>query len=146
MAGRLGLKCKLYRNTGPRNVPVWVELRTARDVTLNLEKGEADLSSRGTGGWEAVVFTLKKAGLDLELVYDPEDAGHAALLDSFLNDTLIDTLVLDGPVTTPGSQGLRADMGVGKFSRKEPLVQGVTVDSNLKPIYSSNPTAWYTAT
>ena len=59
MGVKLGLHAKLYRNTGSGGTPAWNEIPNVRDVTLNLETGEADVSTRGNGGWRANIGTLK---------------------------------------------------------------------------------------
>jgi len=50
MALRLGLDARLYRNTGSYASPTWNFVQNVKDLTLNLEVGEADVSTRGTGG------------------------------------------------------------------------------------------------
>ena len=59
MAVKLGLDAKLFRNTGTFATPTWNEITNVRDVTLNLEAGEADVTTRGNNGWRATVATLK---------------------------------------------------------------------------------------
>lgn len=142
MGFKLGLDCKLYRNTGSWESPTWVEVGNARDVTVNLEKGEADLTTRANDGWRATVGTLKDASLDLEMVWDPGDAGFAAVRDAFLNGTVLDMVALDGDIATSGSQGLRAEFSILSFSRNEPLEEGVTVNVTAKPAYSENAPEW----
>lgn len=144
----LGLNAKLYRNTGTYETPTWTEITNVKDVTLNLEKGEADATTRGSSGWRQTVATLKDASVEFEMVWDPSDQGFQAIKDSFFNDTAIDIAVMDGPIP-PGagetSQGLRAEWTVTKFSRNEPLEEVLTVSVTIKPTYGSVPT-WMTET
>ncbi len=140
----LGMNCKLYRNTGTYGVPVWTLMGNAKDVSFSLEKGEADVTTRANNGWRATVGTLKDASIEFEMVWAPGDAGFTAIQSAFLGDTSIEFLVLDGPVATAGSQGLRALMQVMTFSRNEALEEAVTVSVSLKPTYSSNAPAWFT--
>ena len=51
MGIKLGMEAKLYRNTGTYAAPTWVELTNVKDLTLNLEAGEADVTTRGNAGW-----------------------------------------------------------------------------------------------
>ncbi len=74
MGNRLGLDAVLYRNTATYATPTWSEISNARDVTLNLESGEADASRRGGGGWEEVLKALKSGSIEFELLYDNADA------------------------------------------------------------------------
>src|SRR6187431_2263177 len=98
MAFVLGLNAKLYRNTGTFGTPVWDLISNVRDLRLNLEKGEADVTTRGGNGWEQVVATLKSATIEWGMLWDTADTDFTAIRTSFLSDTTIEFLVLDGPV------------------------------------------------
>ncbi len=45
MSVRLGLDAKLYRNNADYVTPDWVEMGNVKDVSLSLEKGEADFAT-----------------------------------------------------------------------------------------------------
>lgn len=135
---RIGLNCKLYRNTGTYGTPTWVEIVNARDVTVPLSKGEADTSRRGSS-WKTRKGTLKDASIDFQLIQDDGDASFTALLDSFLNGTPIDLLVLDGAIADPAAQGLRATCEVFNFQEGQPLENAVTFDVSAKPCPAKNP-------
>lgn len=144
MGAIIGLECHAYRNTGAYASPNWNELTNMRDGTLKLEKDKADVSSRATGKWKAKRGTLKDASIDIEIVWDTSDDDFGALLDSFLNGTQIDILVLDGPVGTTGSQGPRGYYEVMSFSRKEPLGDAVLASVTLEPTYNPvHPLVWW---
>jgi hypothetical protein len=142
MGIRLGLDAKLYRNTGTYAVPVWSEVKNVKDLTLNLEKGEADVSTRGNSGWRAQLATLKDGNVEFQLVWDTSDPHFASLLDSFLNNTPVEFAVMDGDIAVAGSQGLRALMMVFNFSRSEALEEAIMADVTVKPTFSVNPPAW----
>jgi hypothetical protein len=111
MPAKLGLDAKLYRNTGVFATPVWDLVGNVRDLTLSLEAGEADVSTRSNNGWRATVGTLKDASLEFEMVWDTADADFTAIRDAFFNNTNIEFAVMDGLITgagSSGSQGLRA--------------------------------------
>jgi TP901-1 family phage major tail protein len=144
MAVKLGLDAKLYRNTGTYATPVWDEITNVRDVTLNLEAGEADVTTRGNNGWRATVATLKDGSIEFEMVWDSADTDFTAIRDAFLNKTAVEMAVLDGDVLITGSQGLRASFMVTSFSRNEPLEEAITVSVTMKPTYSANPPEWMT--
>lgn len=146
MGNRLGLDAVLYRNTATYATPTWSEITNARDVTLNLEAGEADASRRGGGGWEEVLKALKSGSIEFELLYDNADAEFIAIRDAFFNDTSLDMLALDGDVATSGSQGLRVVCQVMNFSRNEPLTDALTVNVSVKPTPNADsPPVWFTA-
>lgn len=142
MAIRLGMEAKVYRNTGTYGVPVWVEITNVRDVTLNLESGEADVTTRANSGWRATAATLKDASVEFQMVWDTADAGFTAIKDAFFNGTNIDLAVMDGDITQTGTQGLRAEFSVTAFSRSEPLEEAITVSVTAKPAYSVNAPVW----
>jgi len=142
MSHRLGLDGKLYRNTGDYASPVWVEISNVKDVSLSLEKGEADVSSRANNGWKATVGTLRDGSVEFEMIWDSEDPGFAAIKDSYFLDTPIELAVMDGDVAVSGSQGLRASFSVLNFSRNEPLEESMTAQVTVKPTYSEHPPEW----
>lgn len=142
MGIKLGMEAKLYRNNGDFTTPDWVELTNVKDLTLNLEKGEADVTTRANGGWRALAGTLKDGSIEFEMVWDTQDAGFSAIKEAWFNDTPIEFAVMDGDVTASGSQGLRATMEVFNFSRNEPLEEAVTVSVTIKPTYSANAPQW----
>ena len=140
---KLGLDAKIYRNTGSYASPSWSEVSNVRDVTLNLEKGEADVTTRAANGWRATKGTLKEMSIEFEMLWLTGDAGFEAVKDAFLNNTTIEFLALDGSISTSGNQGPRAEMDVISFSRNEPLEEGITVSVSLKTTQSDNPPSWY---
>ncbi len=139
---KLGMEGKLYFNAGSYATPDWKELKNVKDVTLNLEKGEADVTTRGNAGWRATVGTLKEGSLEFEMVWDTEDEGFAALQAAWFSDTPVEMAVMDGPIATSGSQGLRATMSVISFSRKEPLEEAMSVSVSVKPTYAEHAPEW----
>lgn len=138
MAVRLGLDAKLYRLDGS----TWDLVPNVRDVTLNLETGEADVTTRGNAGWRATVGTLKDASIEFEMVWDTEDENFSALLSAFMSGTNVDLLVMDGDRGAEGSQGLKATCRIISFSRSEPLEEAITVSVTAKPTYSAIPPQW----
>jgi hypothetical protein len=119
-----------------------------RDRRAAGERGpaEADASTRGNGGWRAILATLKDGSIEFEMVWDTADAGFTAIKDAFFNSTPIEFAALDGPVNVAGSQGLRATMAITNFSRNEPLEEAISVSITAKPTYSEHPPQWMTTT
>lgn len=144
MGQKLGMDAKLYRNSGTYELPTWVEIANVKDVTLNLEKNEADVTTRANNGWRATVGTLKDGSLDLEMLWDTDDAGFTAIKDAYFNGTSVEMAVMDGAIATVGTQGLRATMAVTNFSRNEPLEEAITVSVTVKPTYAENAPEWMT--
>jgi len=141
---KLGMEAKLYRNTGTYATPTWVEMTNVKDLTLNLEAAEADVTTRGNAGWRATIAALKDGSIEFEMVWDPADAGFTAIQDAYFNNTTVEFAVMDGDVTSTGTQGLRATMSITKLTRSEPLEQAITVSVTAKPTYSANAPEWMT--
>lgn len=142
MSVKLGMNAKLYRNTGTYDDPTWTEIGNARDVTLSLEKGEADVTTRANNGWRATVGTLKDATVDFQMVWDSDDTNFTALRSAFLGNTAIEMAVMDGDIDDGDSEGFRASMDVMSFTRNEALEEAITADVSLKPTYSANAPEW----
>ena len=142
MGIKYGMDGKLYYTAGARgSSPAWSELTNAKDVTLNLETGEADVTTRGNGGWKAAAATLKSATIEFEMIWDTEDVGFTAIKDAYFNNTILGVAVMDGDIAGDG-QGLLADCMVTNFSRKEPLEEAMTVSVTLKPTYGGTAPEW----
>lgn len=144
MAHRLGLNCKLYLNTGSYESPVWVEISNVRDLTLTLEVGESDVTTRGNGGWEAIVATLKKATIEFEMVWNKADTNFQALRTAFLTNGSVEVACMDDGIETVGAEGLRATMAVMKFNRNEELAEAVRAAVTLRPTYADHAPEWLT--
>jgi hypothetical protein len=137
---RLGLEGKLYY--GDAGALASNELKNAKDVTLNLESSEADVTTRGNNGWRATVAALKDASVEFELVWDTGNAGFTAIKNAYLNGAAIALAILDDL----DGEGLDADFSITSFSRGEPLEEAMTVSVTAKPTYSTRAPSWKEAT
>ena len=117
MAIKLGMEAKLYY--GPAGSTATTELTNVKDVTLNLETGEADVTTRGNQGWRATVATLKNGSVEFEMIWDTGDAGFTAIRQAYFNNTAIALAIPDGE----SGEGLDADFSITNFTRNEPLQQ-----------------------
>lgn len=157
MAVRLGMKGILYRNTGTYESPTWVAVNNVKDLTLTLEKAEADATVRANNGWRATVGTLKDATVEFQMVYDTEDTQYVAIRNAWLQDTPLEFFIADGglagndngslpttPVGAPLAQGLRATFAVITCTRAEALEDVMMVDVSIKPTYAANAPEWFT--
>lgn len=142
----LGLDGKLYENTGSWGTPTWSEIENVKDLSLSMEKGLADVTSRANGGWRAQVGTLKEASVEWMMVYDVGDSDFTSLQTAFMNNTQKELAVMDGDITTTGQQGLRLEAHIVSFSRDESLEAGMMTSVKAVPTWSSggNSPTWYT--
>jgi len=129
---RLGLDCRIYYNAGAFNAPAWVLIPHVKDLSIGLTTGEADVSTRGTGGWRAIAQTLKELSIEFKIQAVIGDNTFNALRLTWFERDSIDVLVLDDERTAAGAQGLRAVCQCVDFSREEPLEEGVTYNVVLK--------------
>lgn len=142
MAFKLGLSAKLYRDTGS----AWDEVTNVKNLTLNMDKGEADVSTRGNGGWKASVAALKDASVEFEMVWDLADADLTAIRNAFLNDTVVRFIILDGAIDTAaaGCAGLQASFMVTKCTIPQNLEEAIMCQVTMKPTYAAVAPAWVT--
>jgi hypothetical protein len=148
----LGMNCKLYFGSALLSESVtpatadWTEIDNAKDVTLNLETGEADVTTRANNGWKATAATLKEGSIEFEMLWKPGDSAFIALQTAWAGGSEVAVAAMDGPIDGEGStgkQGLASNFTVTNFTRDEPLAEAVTVKVTLKP---SSFTQWYTVT
>lgn len=130
----LGLDGKLYR--GAAGSTASDEVINVKDVTLNLESGEADVTTRATGGWRATAATLKDASLEFEMLVDSEDDDYNAFATAYFDKTAIALKV------EVGSGGLDADWSITNFSVNQPLEEAQTVSVTAKVTASDRAPAW----
>ncbi len=139
MAVVRGKDFKLYRNSDDPydNSPTWTLVDNVRDLTRNLEKALADASIRGST-FRQQVGTLKDLSLDFQMVYDPSDTDLVAYENAFYDDSNIETLILDGPIGTAGSKGIRFMAQITKFTVNEALEDVGLVDVTVTVGYDSS--------
>lgn len=137
MGAKTGSDCIAYRNTGTYGTPVWNPWTNLRDLSLNLEMGDADASYRGSN-WKRTLATMKDGSVDAEMIHDPLVDDYNVIRDAFINKTVLDLAIADGAIATVGTQYFRADFQAFGFSRNEPLEDTVTVKVPLKISYSTN--------
>ena len=137
MAIVLGLDAVLMR--GSAGSTGTTEVKNIKDLTLNLESGEADVTTRATQGWRASVATLKEASLEFSILYDTEDTDYNAFATAYFNNTPLSLFVSDGNGT-----GLDADFSITGFSIEQPLEEALSVSITAKPTASERAPQWVT--
>ena len=103
----LGTNAKLYY--GAAGGSASTEMGNVKDVTLTLEAGEADVTTRANLGWRATAPTLRECTAEFEMVWDPTDAGFSAIKNAFLTAGLVALKILD----QAGGQGPDGDFAMG---------------------------------
>jgi Phage major tail protein 2. len=135
MAIVLGLDAKLLRGTAGSTGAT--EVKNVKDLTLNLESGEADVTTRATKGWKASVATLKEASLEFGILYDTADADFTAFQTAYFSNTPLSLFVTDG-----SGGGLDADWSITGFTVEQPLEEALNVSVTAKPTASTRAPTW----
>lgn len=135
MPYRLGYQAKLFY--GAAGETAATALNTVQNVTLSLEVGEADITTRACNSWKCFASTLKEASINFGLLWDTEDAGFAAIKTAYFSGTPISLFISDG-----AGSGLDADFVITSFSRDEQLTEALTVSVTCKPTIVSRAPAW----
>ena len=137
MAIKLGLDAKLFR--GIAGSQGTIEVTNVKDVSLSMESGEADVTTRKAKGWKLSVATLKEASLEITILYDTEDEDFLAFKEAYFSNTPLSLFVTDGDTT---AHGLDADFSVTGFTVDQPLEEAVTVKVTAKPTASDRAPVW----
>ncbi len=128
----LGMNAKIYQGVAGAALIALTEMDNVRDVTVTLEAGEADITTRANSGWRATAPTLKECNLEFEMVWQPGDTGFDAVKTAYLTNTTICLAALDGDRAVSGNQGPRGDFSITNFSRSEALEEAITVSVTAK--------------
>jgi hypothetical protein len=105
---KLGVNAKLYKNTGTRGSPTWVDLSFVQDLTLNMGYDKIMAVSRGSRVNKEVKgnMTVSITGK----ILDTNSTAYVTLWgEAVAPDAILDLLVLNGSRTKAGSRGLRFD-------------------------------------
>jgi hypothetical protein len=114
------------------------EIKIVKDVEVDQSKEKADVSTR-LSNYKATKGTQIGVSVELPMIYDPADAGCAALEKAFFTDALIAVALLDGDKGTAGTQGFWADFEVTDMKKSEKLNDAQLVTYTIEPGYSAVP-------
>ena len=129
----LGMNAGLYQGPAGETDPTLMdEVDNVRDVNLSLEAGEADITTRANGGWEATAPTLRKCTVEFQMVWRPGDSVFEDIKTAFLTAGTVAMAILDQKVTIPGAQGPLGDFSITNFTRNEELTEAIVADVTAK--------------
>ena len=129
----LGMNAGLYQGAAGETDPAMMnEVDNVRDVTLSLEAGEADITTRGNSGWRATAPTLRECSVEFQMVWRPGDTVFDAIKAAFLSAGTVALAVLDQKRTVSGAQGPLGDFSITNFSRNEALEEAIVADVTAK--------------
>ncbi len=116
---KLGMEGAIY--LGP--VGHETEVTNMKDVTLTLETGERDMTTRGSKGWREIYPTLRDCSVEFELVPSVEEVNAEefafdeltqAVLDAYLTGSTVEAIVLSEQ-KRDGAEGLAGKFSVTSF-------------------------------
>ena len=128
----MGKDAKIYQGVAGGELAALAEMSNVRDVTVTLETGEADVTTRANSGWRATAATLKECTCEFEMLWKPGDSGFEAIKDAFLGGTTLELAPLDQARDVVGAQGPKGAFSITSFSRAEPLEEALTVSVTAK--------------
>ncbi len=129
----LGMNAGLYQGVAGATTPgSMTEVDNVRDVTLSMEAGEADITTRGNSGWRATAPTLRECSVEFQMVWKPGDSVFDAIKSAFLSAETVALAVLDQKVAVSGAQGPLGDFSITNFSRNEALEEAIVADVTAK--------------
>lgn len=133
----LGMNAKIYQGAtaadpSTLDPATLTEMGNVKDVTLSLEAGEADITTRANSGWRATAPTLRECSCEFEMVWKPGDAGFEAIKAAFLSAGTVALAVLTGAHNESGAEGPVGNWSITNFSRSEALEEAVTVSVTAK--------------
>ena len=128
----LGMNAKAYQGAAGAALSALSEMANVKDVSLNLEAGEADVTTRANKGWRANAATLRECTAEFEMLWKPGDLVFQAVKKAYLTSGTIRMAFLTGAIDGEDAEGPVGDFSIPKFSRNEPLEEGVSVPVTAK--------------
>jgi len=64
----MGMNAKLYYGAAAAALGAMTELSNVKDLTVTLDAGEADITTRANSGWRATAATLREATVTWDMV------------------------------------------------------------------------------
>ncbi len=120
----LGMNAKAYQGAAGAALAALSEMANVKDVSLNLEAGEADVTTRANNGWRANAATLRECAAEFEMLWKPGDLIFQAVKKAYLTSGTIRMAFLTGAIDGEDAEGPVGDFSIPKFSRNEPLEEG----------------------
>lgn len=120
---------------------IMLELSNVRDVSLNMNKSTADITTRAGNGWRQVIGVLKDGSVEFEMVWDLADAGFQNMSEAYFQDRAIYLAVMDGDAANATTgyriQGLYSPFSVIDLSRSEGLEEALIASVTVQPTFVS---------
>ena len=135
---KLGIKCKIYRNTGTFGTPVWSEVKSFSDVTVNATWDVVEVLTRASRVKQGVKTLL---GLEVTAkiqVSDSGDTDYTAIRASLNDDSTQDFMILNGASNTNGVTGYRFESQIYQGNESQNPGDVLFDDVMLRPAVTAN--------
>lgn len=140
----------LYRNTGTPGTPTWSLVDEVGDVSIpDLNRGLAELKRRANDFTKNLAALIQSIAVEFRLHHGLDATNFDAIRGNFFNGTTEEWAVMNGDITTSGSEGLRLPTLVENFPFDQPLEDVAGHDVRLAIAYmedggSEVDPSWYT--
>ena len=135
----IGLDGVLLYDSTVGNTPT-VEMTNVRDLSYSDERGEGDISTRGSS-FELSKTTMRKFAIEFEMVVNDDDTDYAAMLAAYEGNLPVAFICK----SKSDGAGIEADFYVVKFTRSENLRDAQYVSVSIKPTYIARYPSWISA-
>jgi len=128
----MGKDAKLYYHaTAATELASMTEASNVKDVTVNTDATEVDVSTRASG-WGATDTALKHLTLEFNMIALPGNAFVAAIRDAFTNHAPLELCALTGARGVANADGPKGTWAITAMNRGEPLDGAQTYDVTAK--------------
>ncbi len=134
MALKLGFAGKLYVGnpaTDGAEPTTYSELKNVKDVSINLSRDRADVTTRAAEGYKVEVATLASLSVEFESIWDSEDTALGIVKSAYFNNSVVWVKALD----SENGSGVKFPASVADFTLNQPLGEAQTVRITVVPTY-----------
>ncbi|WP_020473383.1 hypothetical protein [Zavarzinella formosa] len=126
------VKAKVYLNTDEYDDPTWVDMDIIRDVNTGKPWDLGDASTRASRV-KLYAPTQQDWALTATARCDNADTNYKALTGASVSAAMLDLLILDGPITSEGTEGYRAWLHVSETGQDQTIGNNLYKNFDFKP-------------
>jgi hypothetical protein len=131
------IKAIIYRNTASYGSPTWTALTLVRDVNAARPWDFGDASIRAS---RVKLYhpTQMDFAFSMTMRCDDADTGYLAIDAAAVSGAQIEFLILDGPLTTEGTRGVRASFHISDTGQDQAIGNILYKNYELKAGFSTD--------
>ena len=124
-----------YYNSGTNATPVWVLMGEIGDLRIpTLEVSLAEIKTRSSK-WTKALPANFNAKIEFDYLYEAQETVFEYLRAWFFARTIKEVAIMDGPIATSGSEGLRIPVLLESFPINQENEAVIKIDVRLNPGY-----------